>query len=64
YGTRKYIPKRDDFSIVNIAKETTPVELDSYVPSKKTSSIVETIIQETYVPPVKVDLNKLEEVLQ
>ncbi|CAF5223024.1 unnamed protein product, partial [Rotaria magnacalcarata] len=39
-------------------------ELDSYVPSKKTSSIVETIIQETYVPPVKVDLNKLEEVLQ
>ncbi|CAF4974039.1 unnamed protein product, partial [Rotaria socialis] len=33
------------------------------IPSKKTSSIVETIIQETYVPPVKVDLNKLEEVL-
>ncbi|CAF2975896.1 unnamed protein product, partial [Rotaria socialis] len=63
YGTRKYIPKRDDFGIVNIAKETTPIDFDSYIPSKKTSSIVETIIQETYVPPVKVDLNKLEEVL-
>ncbi|CAF4046693.1 unnamed protein product, partial [Rotaria sp. Silwood2] len=61
YPTKKFLPKRDDFGIVHIAKETTPIELDNEIPSKQTSSIIDTIVQETPVSPIKLDSNKLEE---
>ncbi|CAF1526533.1 unnamed protein product [Rotaria sp. Silwood1] len=61
YPTRKHLPKRDDFGIVHIAKEATPIEFDYEIPSTKTLSAMDTVVQETPVSSIKLDAKKLDE---
>jgi len=61
YPTRKSIPKRDDFGIVNIVKEATPIALDNEISSKKILPVMDTIVQQTFVSPAKFDFHKLDE---
>ncbi|CAF3679720.1 unnamed protein product, partial [Rotaria sordida] len=64
YPTRRSFRKRDDFGIVHIAKETTPIELDNEISSTKPSSVMDAIVQEMPISPIKLDSNKLDEDLQ
>jgi len=61
YSTKKSIPKRDDFGIVNIVKEATPIASDNEIPSKKIPPVMDSIVQQTFVSPAKLDLSKLDE---
>jgi len=61
YPTRKSIPKRDDFGIVNIVKEATPIAQDNEILSKKIPPIMDKIVQQTFVSPAKIDFHKLDE---
>ncbi|UJR30690.1 hypothetical protein I4U23_018211 [Adineta vaga] len=62
YKKKASVPKQDDFSIVHIAKETTPGAVDYDVLSKPyIPPIMDTIVQETYVSPAKLDVNQFNE---
>lgn len=57
YSTRRPIHKREDFSHVNIADEPTFTTIEQV----KIPPVMDTIVQQTYVSPAKLDLNKLDE---
>jgi hypothetical protein len=59
YQPRKSVPKRNDIGLVNIVKEATPIAPDDDIPLHTTPSIMDTIIQQKFVTPPKLDLNKL-----
>ena len=57
YPTRRSAPKREGFGIVNIAHEPTFTTVES----SKIPPVMDTIVQETYVSPAKLDFTKLDE---
>ncbi len=61
YPTRKSVLKRDDFGIVNIVKEATPIAQDNEISSKKIPPVMDKIVQQTFVSPAKIDFHKLDE---
>ncbi len=62
YPTRKSVPKRDDFGIVHIVKEATPVVADyEKLSTRIIPPVMDTIVQQTFVSPAKLDLKKLDE---
>ena len=63
YSTKKLFPKENDFGIVNIVKESTPIEPDNEIPSNKISSVMDTIAQETFVTAAKPYPEQLDEAL-
>jgi len=58
------LSKQDEFSIVNIVKEATPVVSDNETSFKQIPPVMDTIIRQTYVSPAKLDLNKFDEDIQ
>ena len=60
YPKRKPL-KQDDFGIVHIVKEATPIALDHEISSKPIPPVMDTIVQQTFVSPAKLDLHELDE---
>jgi hypothetical protein len=58
YSTRKPLLKRNDFGIVNIVKERTPIGVDYEISSNKIPSAMDTIVQQTFVSPTKRNFNE------
>ncbi|CAF1056744.1 unnamed protein product [Adineta ricciae] len=58
---RPPVQRHDDISVVHIAKEPTPILTENEPLSKPVPPVMDTIVQQTYVSPAKLDLNKLDE---
>jgi hypothetical protein len=61
YPPKRSLPRRDDFSIVNIVQEPTPIVRNYEKPLKSIPPVMDTIVQQTFVSPAKLDFKKLEE---